>query len=203
LIPCPVCCYDLRSNLDINLTTFKSTSNAAFTSKPLHSLSRIVAFSFLKTISLISATTLTDRSERTLWRWVTDGTLLRSNNENGMRKTMVCFDSVRPHVCIPLVPEDVDLVLDADAGNAEAQNELAFFFLENEKPESAVYWLKLAAKQEYGDAMHWLGRCYLEGKGVAKEENIGIMWLSKAAAIGHVISCAQMEALRGGFVKNA
>ncbi|MES2535015.1 MAG: tetratricopeptide repeat protein [Pseudomonadota bacterium] len=180
----------------------QSTGTAIF-HKHLNHRRGIVSTAVLKIISLISATTLTGKSERTLWRWVTDGTLLRSNNEIGRGKTAVCLDSVKPHFCVPLAPEDFDLVLSADAGNAEAQNDLGLFFLENEKPKSAVYWLKLAAKQEYGDAMHWLGRCYLEGKGVAKEENMGIMWLSKAAAISHGISQAQMQVLRDGFIKNS
>ena len=77
----------------------------------------------------------------------------------------------------------------------EAQNELALFFLANDKPEGAIYWLELAAKQGHADAMHWLGRCYIEGKGLAQNVDMGIMWLSKAAASGHIISRHQIDGL--------
>ena len=44
--------------------------------------------------------------------------------------------------------------------------------------------------------MHDLGHCNIEGKGMAKNENLGLMWLSKAAVWRHQISQAQMQAIR-------
>ncbi|MGZ5028874.1 MAG: hypothetical protein ACXV9T_16965, partial [Methylobacter sp.] len=64
------------------------------------------------------------------------------------------------------------------------------------KQKSAVYWLELAAKQSLADAMHLLGRCYLEGNGLAKDENLGIMWIAKAASLGHPIALAQIQSIR-------
>src|SRR5690606_35688324 len=128
----------------------------------------------------------TGRSERTLWRWIADGTLSRADNQAGREKTMIHLHSVEPYFSLPLHSEDFDLLVEADAGNPEAQNDLALLFLANAKPEGGIYWLNLAAAQGHADAMHWLGRCYIEGNGLLKDENLGIMWLAKAAAQGHL-----------------
>ena len=46
-----------------------------------------------------------------------------------------------------------------------------------------------------------LGRCHIDGNGVLQDENIGIMWLAKAAAHGHAVSQAQMQAMLDKFTK--
>ena len=151
----------------------------------------------MRWISLAAAVTLTERSERTLWRWIADGTIMRAP-DNVAGKTLIDLDSIKPYISIPLEPEDLDIVISADAcggGNVEAQNELALLFLANGKPKSAIYWLELAAGQGFADAMYWLGRCHIDGNGLPKNVDMGIMWLSKAAAHGHVISRCQMDAL--------
>jgi len=151
---------------------------------------------FMKSISLATAVNLTGRSERTLWRWIAGGTIRRAD-DTVSGKTWIDFDSLKPYLSMPLEPEDFDLIESADGGgrNAEAQNELALLFLANGKPEGAIYWLELAAKQGFADAMHWLGRCYIEGNGLPKNVDMGIMWLSKAAARGHLISHRQIGGL--------
>jgi TPR repeat protein len=116
---------------------------------------------------------------------------------------MVSLEAIRTYICIPLEDDDVPLIKDADSGSAEAQNDLALLFLANQKPRGAIYWLELAAKQEYPDAMHWLGRCHLEGNGVLQDDNLGMMWLAKAAARGHIVSQAQMQAMRDKFTGTA
>lgn len=116
---------------------------------------------------------------------------------------MVDLDAIKSHACIPLEEDDGPLIQDADAGNAEAQNDLALLFLANSKPRAAIYWLELAAKQDYPDAMHWLGRCHIDGNGVLQEENLGMMWLAKAAAHGHAISQAQMQTMLTKFTDKA
>ena len=150
-------------------------------------------------ISIASAITLTEWSDSTFRRRVADGSLTRSMESGGSGRVMVDFASIRPHACIPLAPEDIALIAAADAGNNAAQSELALLFLEHGKPRSALYWLELAAKGGSADAMHWLGRCYLEGNGMLKDENLGMMWLAKAAAEGHAISRGMMEAMRARF----
>lgn len=126
------------------------------------------------------------------------GVLERTVENGGSGRIMVDFASIRPHICISL-EEDIKLIRDADAGQAEAQDDLALLFLENDKPRSAIYWLELAAKQDYAEAMHWLGRCYIDGNGVVKDENKGIMWIAKSAGAGHNISQTQMQAMRDKF----
>lgn len=151
-------------------------------------------------ISIASAVTLTEWSDSTFRRRIADGVLQRLVESGGGGRIMVDFDSIRPHICISLEEEDIELLSRADAGQAEAQNDLALLFLQNDKPRSAIYWLELAAKQDYADAMHWLGRCYIDGNGVVKDENMGIMWIAKSAAAGHKISQALMQTMRDRFI---
>lgn len=153
----------------------------------------------MKTISLTSVAALTGKSERTLWRWISEGNLTRADDSSFQGKTMISLESAFSHFSIRIDSEDLEIIEMADGGNAEAQTDLALLFLEQNDPESAVYWLELAAKQDYPEAMHWLGRCHVDGQGVPTNENFGIMWLAKAAAHGHVISQAQVEAMRNGI----
>ena len=69
----------------------------------------------------------------------------------------------------------------------------------NKKPENAVYWLELAVKRNDANAMYLLGRCYTDGNGIAKNENLGIMWIAKAASNGHVMAKGQMQAMHDRF----
>jgi TPR repeat protein len=112
-------------------------------------------------------------------------------------RTLIPLEDVRPHFCVPLPGEDTALLLGANAGDASAQTELALIFLEQGKPEGAIYWLELAAKQNNTEAMHWLARCHIDGQGVGKDSMLGIRWLAQAAAGGHRISQHQMNALLG------
>ena len=153
-------------------------------------------------ISIGAAITLTELSKRTLWRRISDGSLTRVDDSTINDKVKISLDSIQSHICIPLEPEDVDLIKSADAGNPEAQTDLALLFLSHAKPESAVYWLKLAAKQDYLEAMHRLGRCYIAGNGVPKDDYLGIMWIAKAAAQGHVVSQVQIQAMLDKFTES-
>jgi len=150
-------------------------------------------------ISIGSAITLTEWSDKTLRRRIADRSIDGKVERSGSGRMMVDFAGINPHICIPLDDEDIELVMEADSGKAAAQNDLALLFLENGKAKSAIYWLELAAKQDYPDAMHWLARGYLDGNGVAKNENLGLMWLAKAAAAGHKLSQAQMQVMRDSF----
>ncbi|MGZ4956529.1 MAG: tetratricopeptide repeat protein [Methylobacter sp.] len=147
-------------------------------------------------ISLQAAITLTEWSERTIRRRLADGSLKCATDNDAYYKTMLCFDSIKHDICIPLDPDDIELIKSADAGDAKAQNDLALLFLENNKVKSAVYWLELAAKQSLADAMHLLGCCYLEGNGLPKDDNLGLMWIAKAASLGHPIALAQIQSIR-------
>ena len=147
-------------------------------------------------VSLQAATTLTDLSVRTIRRRLADGSLQCAADNEAYYKTMICFDSIKHDICIALTPNDIELIKSADAGDAAAQNDLAVLFLEQNKPKSAVYWLELAAKQQVSDAMHLLGCCYLEGNGLVKDDNLAMMWIAKAASLGHSIALAQIQSIR-------
>ncbi len=147
-------------------------------------------------ISLKTATLLTGLSLRTLRRRIADGTLKCASSEEDFNKTLICFDSIKNDIGIPLEPDDIELIKDADAGEPEAQNDLGVLFLENNKPQNAIYWLELAAKQDFADAMHLLGTCYLKGNGLAKDYNLALMWIAKAASLGHSIAIEQIKSIR-------
>lgn len=145
-------------------------------------------------ISLQSAVTLTDLSERTLRRRLADGSLVKLKTEDS-NKTMISLESIRLDFCLPFEAEQLELIQHADQGDAKAQNELALFFLEHDKPKNALYWLELAIKQNVADAMYLMGCCYLQGNGLAEDANLAIMWIAKAAAAGHMVALAQMQSI--------
>lgn len=147
-------------------------------------------------INLSTASTLTEWSKRTLWRRISDGTLTRSGDVDVLddKKTKIPLEMIKSHICVPMQEEDFELVQIADGGDAEAQTDLAVLFLTHRKPESALYWLELAAKQNYAGAMYLLGRCYTEGNGLEKNDSLGLMWIAKAASQGHVIAQGVLQA---------
>ena len=145
-------------------------------------------------ISLPSAVTLTDLSERTLRRRLAEGLIVKVNSEDS-HKTLISLASIRSDFCLPFEAEQLELIQCADQGDAKAQNDLALFFLDNNKPKSALYWLELAIKQNIVDAMYLMGCCYLNGNGLPKDANLAIMWIAKAAAAGHPIALAQMQSI--------
>jgi hypothetical protein len=147
-------------------------------------------------LSLQATTTLTEWSVRTLRRRILDGSIKCATDKQAYLKTMICFESIKHDLCIPLTTTDLQLIKRADDGDADAQNDLALLFLEHNKPKNALYWLELAAKQQLADAMQLLGSCYLAGKGLSKDENLGLMWIAKAASLGHSIAIEQIQAIR-------
>ena len=149
-------------------------------------------------VSLQTATLLTGLSRRTLSRRITNGTLksAQASKKDQYNITMISLDSIKNDIGIPLNPDDIELIKAADAGKPEAQNDLGVLFLENNKPQSAICWLELAAKQDFVNAMHLLGNCYLKGNGLAKDNNLAIMWIAKAASLGHPIAIAQIRSIR-------
>jgi hypothetical protein len=145
-------------------------------------------------ISMESAIALTDLSRRTWWRYISEGRATRVADD-GRGRAMLDWADVLPLVCAPMDAEELALALSADAGNAHAQNDLGQLFLKANKFKCALYWLEQAAKKDNADAMQWLGYCYFNGKGVPQDDNLGLMWVAKAAAHGHVIAQAQVHGL--------
>jgi len=149
---------------------------------------------WMESISVDASIIITERSRRTWWRRISEGSIRRVDDD-GRGRAMLSWDDVSSQICIPMTPEDLEFLLRADAGDAEAQNDIGQLFSIAGKYEAALYWLQQAAQQGYPDAMQWLGRCYLSSEGVPKDDNLGIMWIAKAASYGHVIAKSQMNAM--------
>ncbi len=146
-------------------------------------------------ISLDTATLVTGISKRTLWRRLDDGQITRQENDSRGRAMLTLTDLV-PMLCASIDPENYELLTDADAGNADAQNDLAQLFLDANRPDIALHWIRLAVDQEHADAMHNLATLYIKGVGLEKDEIKGLMWLAKAASLGHLIAKQQVATLR-------
>ena len=147
-----------------------------------------------RAINLEAAVWITQLSKRTLWRRLSEGQITRQENDVDGR-TMLTFEDLVPMLCIPVTPQDHKLIIEAAAGDAEAQTDLALLFLEADKPDVGLSWLTLAADQGYSDAMHYLSKLYIQGSGIPKNDSLGLMWLGKAAALGHVIAGEQVTGL--------
>jgi len=145
-------------------------------------------------ISVDTASAITELSRRTWWRRISAEEFTRVADD-ARGRAMLLWSEVEPHICVPIEPEDKEFILLADAGDAEAQDDIGQLFLMAEKYQAAFYWFQQAAQQNHPDAMQWLGHCYINGKGVPKDEHLGIMWIAKAAAQGHVIAQGLMKGL--------
>ena len=148
----------------------------------------------LATLSIDSASAITGLSRRTWWRRVTAAEVTRVADD-ARGRAMLLWDDVEPYMGVAMAPQDKQLACLADAGDAGAQNDMGQFFLIAGKPKAAFYWFQLAAQQNQPDAMQWLGHCYIHGQGAPQDDNLGMMWLAKAAAHGHVIAQGQMKGL--------
>lgn len=146
-------------------------------------------------ISIDTASAMTELSRRTWWRRISAGEVMRvADDQRG--RAMLLWTQVAAYVAIPITPEDQRVVILADKGDAEAQNDIGQLFLISGKYAAAFYWLQQAAQQSHPDAMQWLGHCYIAGQGIKKDEHLGLMWIAKAAAHGHLIAQAQINGLR-------
>lgn len=152
-------------------------------------------------VSLETAALLLGISKRTLWRRLSAGQLQRHGvGEQG--RVMLALADLSGRFCVPFdltatAGGDIALLVAADQGDSEAQNELALLFLEHERPDIAFHWLSLAAQQQHADAMHYLSLLYQQGLGVERCDNEAMLWRAKAASVGHLIARAQMSAITG------
>lgn len=148
-----------------------------------------------RAITLNAAITLTAMSRRTLWRRVTHGTIatVGCSAPTNKGRTMLALRDVVDASGVDLSEEEVELVVHADEGNAEAQADAGAMFFGKAQYKSALYWLQKAAAQGNADAMQWLGVCYASGAGLEADANLAVMWIAKAASLGHVLAHAQMR----------
>jgi uncharacterized protein len=98
------------------------------------------------------------------------------------------------------------LAKSAEAGNARAQCELGYNFefmdwtsyhesaLSNNMPE-AIVWYRRSANQNFAGGQYRLGLCFLEGKGVGKDESQGVTQIRKAADQNHAFALFKLAKL--------
>ena len=150
-------------------------------------------------LSLQAAAWVTGMSKRTLWRRLGSGQMLRGPDDRHGRATLL-LDQLRVLARWSLSPAEWARLLSADDGDAEAQMEWAVRALEQSDWIGAHYWLEQAARQQNADAMHWLATLAFEGRAGPADTTTGLLWLAKAARLGHSIAQAQMAGLRVGGV---
>lgn len=142
-------------------------------------------------VNLATAAAITGMSDRTLRRWIAEGTIERG----GGVRTMIELDSLAGYVRLELDDDSRAVIAAADRGDPDGENNLALLFLAAQQHGRAAFWLERAAAQGHTDAMHWLARCHFEGRGAPKDSALGLMWLAKAASQGHAISAQQLTKL--------
>jgi TPR repeat protein len=135
----------------------------------------------MPTISVTTAAALAGVDRRTVRRWLGEGE--------------IDLAALLEHAGVTLTAHDLQTVLEADAGGADACAELATLFAERGLHSRAVEWWQRAADKNHADAMHWLARAYLDGRGVAPDLYVGLKWLATSASLGHPVSKAQARAL--------
>lgn len=135
----------------------------------------------MPTISVTTAAGLAGVDRKTIRRWLGEGDI-----------------ELRPlleRVGLELDESEIAAVLLADAQDIEGCADLALILSMRGLHSRAVEWIQRAANNGHPDAMHWLARAYLDGQGVERDVNVGLMWLAKSASLGHPISAAQTAAL--------
>lgn len=143
-------------------------------------------------ISVDTAVVVTGVTKRTLWRWLGSGAIEhRGMDQRG--KAMLAYADIKPKLCMSFADdEDIELLVEADQGCRDAQNDLGILCLEQERADIALHWFNLAAEQGHADAMHFLSEMYQLGSGVVRSETTALLWRVKATEAGHVIAIAQM-----------
>lgn len=143
-------------------------------------------------ISVDTAVVVTGVTKRTLWRWLGSGVIEhRGMDQRG--RTMLAYADIKPKLCLSFAEdEDIELLVEADQGCRDAQNDLGILCLEQERADIALHWFNLAAEQGHADAMHFLSNMYQSGDGVERSDTTALLWRVKAAEAGHAIAIAQM-----------
>lgn len=153
-------------------------------------------------LSTATVSMLTGKSTKTIYRWIDDGQLTATSQGEGSwtggkigGKLSFSLSNVAPFMTIPITPDLENALDEAEKGMAVGFNEVGLIFFENGVYDIAITWFELAAKRGNLDAMDWLSTCYLEGLGTEANLAKGIEWLGKAAAGGHPIAAAKIQAL--------
>lgn len=148
----------------------------------------------MESISLDAAAAMTGKGRRTLYRQIAEGKMAKQPKD-ARGRSMIALAEVVDLVGFPLDDDDLAMIVRADSGDAEAQDDVGQMFYAAGAFDAAIYWLREAAAQEHPDAMQWLGTCYAAGQGVPKDVNLSVMWIAKAAAHGHAIAEHQIRSM--------
>ena len=105
------------------------------------------------------------------------------------------LSSIAANVPTEMTDEFLECVRQADAGDADGMNNVGTYFYRSKEYKIAVTWFEAAAKKGHADAMELLSMCYINGNGVEKNHAQGIQWIGKAAALGHSVAKAKLQAL--------
>ena len=149
-------------------------------------------------VSIQAVIAMTGRSQRTWWRRIEQGAVRKLEPDTRGRARIALEDVSLPGD-LHLTAEDTALLVQADAGEADAQSDTGDLFLAAGCHDAARYWLELAAQQGHPNAMQSLARCYLSGEETPRNAYMAIRWLAEAAARGHVIASKQMQALHASL----
>ncbi|QHS09915.1 tetratricopeptide repeat protein [Sinimarinibacterium sp. NLF-5-8] len=147
-----------------------------------------------------TAISVTGLSKRTLWRRIAEGVLRTECFSDGSapqpsHQTRVALDDALTISLLSWGVDDRALMVQADAGLAQAQCDFALLLLGQAADVEAVVWLRRAAEQAHLDGMYWLGRCLIAGRGGAVDRHQGVDWVARAANHGHVIALAMVQVL--------
>lgn len=158
-------------------------------------------------VTLNTAEALGGMSRRTLWRRIADGSVRTAPNSVGSQTRVVLSDVLvvagagLPMACYPWLEA-------AEAGEVDAQCEVALAFLEGGDVKRALYWLRKASDQSCAEALYWRGRLRLgglDGGKVPDEEGMisdvpadreGELWIWQASLKKHAAAAAALDFLR-------
>ncbi|MCE5387069.1 MAG: SEL1-like repeat protein [Acidithiobacillus sp.] len=157
----------------------------------------MVSSSKLLWISTQTASLLTGKVTKTIYRWADDGAI-QTQQEGG--RLQIDLESLGAQIEIPIDDELRHQVRLAEEGRASAMLEIGLLFLQAQLPELAFRWFEQAARKGHLDAMDWLSICYAEGIGVAANGPLALRWLGEAAAHGHLIAKAKVQALASNLL---
>lgn len=150
-------------------------------------------------VSTQTAALLTGKSVRTVHNWLESGVILGKDMQAahipGGLMRRIDLSSIAANVPTEMTDAFLECVRQADAGNADGRNNVGTCFYRSKEYKIAVGWFEAAAKNGHADAMELLSMCYINGIGVEKNHALGIQWLGKAAALGHSVAKAKLQAL--------
>ncbi len=88
----------------------------------------------------------------------------------------------------------------AEAGNMDAQRELAQHYHSKNELEKAFYWYKRLALEGDSHAQYNLGEMYRKGEGIKKSRKSAKYWLEKSCRLGNTNACNSLQKM-GEFKK--